>query len=199
MTNEEDIDGAPYEARQSQRDQEYRRQFGEWVASLSPEERRELESRGVAAPHVDAQGVGSPELDLDRVADPYFVPDFDFDSPDGDEPSPRVDESRILREVGRRTRRIVAEILEAKNARLTTECLALVTGVGFLGNSETEIARRFNVTRAAVSKRCVELCEKLGLPPARSMKSERARESYRASRIRSFDEQGKASPSKINP
>ena len=181
------LDGIPYEARQARRDQEYKAAYTQWIESLSEEERRALEKQGLATAHVDAQGVGAPELDLDRVGDLSFMPDFEFDE------APAIEigtpgevaafEAKVNREVARRTRRIIAEILESKNARLTTECLALVTGVGFLGDSETDIARRFKVTRAAVSKRCVELCEKLGLPPARAMKSEKARESYRASRL----------------
>lgn len=40
-------------------------------------------------------------------------------------------------------------------------------------------ARRFGVTRAAVSKRIIGYCEKLGLPEARGMKKAEARDTYR--------------------
>lgn len=46
-------------------------------------------------------------------------------------------------------------------------------------DSETRIARRFGVTRAAVSKRIVRFCERLALPEARGMKKAEARDTYR--------------------
>jgi hypothetical protein len=41
------------------------------------------------------------------------------------------------------------------------------------------IAKRHGLTRAAVSKRCIELSERLGVKNPRPMKTERAREIYR--------------------
>jgi hypothetical protein len=49
----------------------------------------------------------------------------------------------------------------------------------------TEIAKRHGITRAAVSKRCVELTELLDLPPSRAMRSLTARMAYRSARIKS--------------
>lgn len=83
----------------------------------------------------------------------------------------------------RACKQIVAELYATKNAKLSIECLSLVTGIGYTGESETIIAERHGVTRAAVSKRCVELCERFNLPPARAMKSEDARASYRAAQL----------------
>ena len=47
----------------------------------------------------------------------------------------------------------------------------------------TEIAKRHGITRAAVSKRCVELTLALDLMPSRAMRSLNARHSYRQSRL----------------
>ena len=47
----------------------------------------------------------------------------------------------------------------------------------------TEIAKRHGVTRAAVSKRCVELTQALNLKPSRAMRSLLARQSYRKARL----------------
>jgi hypothetical protein len=183
MNNPPDNQDTPYAARQAQRNDQYRREYAAWIKGLSAEEQKAVRARGLGAPYIDPQGVGAPELDLDRVADKSFTHDYNFDESPEDGPGTPVElEALIDRKTARKVRRIIIEIMEAKNARLTTECLALVTGVGFLGDSETAIAKKYNLTRAAVSKRCVELCEKLGLPPARAMKSEAARESYRASR-----------------
>ena len=83
---------------------------------------------------------------------------------------------------------LVGELLSQDNARLSIECLALVTGLSYTGDSMTTIARRHNVTRAAVSKRCVEFTRALRLDPCRAMRSLKARESYRKSRINQLHE-----------
>jgi hypothetical protein len=80
-------------------------------------------------------------------------------------------------------RRVLGEVLSHGNARLTAECIALVSGLGYDGATMTEIAKRHGITRAAVSKRCVELTEMLDLRPSRAMRSLTARKSYRSARI----------------
>jgi DNA-binding NarL/FixJ family response regulator len=76
-------------------------------------------------------------------------------------------------------RRLVGELLDTPNRSLTAECLAAVTGMSYTGDSITEIAKRHRVSRAAVSKRCVELTRKLKLLPSRTMRSLTARQAYR--------------------
>jgi hypothetical protein len=49
----------------------------------------------------------------------------------------------------------------------------------------SDIAKRHGISRAAVSKRCVELTELLDLPPSRAMRSLTARKRYRDARLRS--------------
>lgn len=169
----------PRDPRDAQ-DQEYKRAFDEWLAGMSPEEKKEAAALGITGPHIDAQGVGAPELDEARIVDESSTSPAYFD----DEPE-EIDVEEIVRKaLARGMRKLVVEILQSDNARLTVECLALVTGIGYLGISETSIAKKFNVTRAAVSKRCVELTDKLGLPPAPGMRSTEARKSYRESRLR---------------
>ena len=80
-------------------------------------------------------------------------------------------------------RHVLGEVLNHSNARLTAECIALVSGLTYSGASMTEIAKRHGITRAAVSKRCVELTELLNLRPSRAMRSLTARKSYRSARI----------------
>ena len=48
----------------------------------------------------------------------------------------------------------------------------------------TSIAKRHGVTRAAVSKRCVDITTRLNLPPSRAMRSELARKIYRLSQLK---------------
>ena len=75
-------------------------------------------------------------------------------------------------------RKVVGELAANPNTRLSLEVMALVTGICYQGLSQTVIAQKHGITRAAVSKRCVEFAEKLGLPPSRAMKSEESRETY---------------------
>jgi hypothetical protein len=84
---------------------------------------------------------------------------------------------------------LIGELLNQDNARLSVECLALVTGLAYDGDSMTAIAKRHSVTRAAVSKRCVDFTHALRLEPYRAMRSLKARESYRQSRNHQLREQ----------
>jgi hypothetical protein len=81
-------------------------------------------------------------------------------------------------------RRVLGELLSAPNRGLTLECFALVSGLSYTGDSMTQIAQRHGVGRAAVSKRCVELTERLGLPPSRAMRSLTARRAYSHAQLR---------------
>ena len=84
----------------------------------------------------------------------------------------------VNREDVRALRRLAGRLISTANARLSVEVLALASGVGYQGISETEIGRRHNITRSAVSKRCVLLTDELGLPPSRAMRSEESRRIY---------------------
>ena len=83
-------------------------------------------------------------------------------------------------------RALIGELLIQSNARLTIECLALVSGLVYEGDSLTKIASRHGVTRAAVSKRCVDLTAALSLKPSRALRSLAARTHYRDARLRSL-------------
>ena len=170
-----------YSKRQKARDDEYQREYRAWIESLPPGERRQLESQGLAEPYIAKHGNGSAMGDasdsplMREGDDPALIPDAE----------PEADNTTCDAEsVHSAIRRVVAEILCHANARLTAECIALVSGLAYTGSSMTEIAKRHGISRAAVSKRCVELTELLDLPPSRAMRSLTARKSYRAARIR---------------
>ncbi len=74
------------------------------------------------------------------------------------------------------TSRLLAELMTADNCRLQARCMAFV--LELTTDSQTEIARDEGVGKAAVSKRCIRICEALGLPPSRGMKKERTRKVY---------------------
>ena len=84
-------------------------------------------------------------------------------------------------------RRLVADIIYEDNTRLTIDCLSIALGLRvYEGDSMTRIAKRHGITRAAVSKRCVDITERLKLPPSRAMRSEKARKTYRNSQIKRY-------------
>ena len=169
-----------YSQRQKARDAEYQREYRAWVDSLSADERRELEAQGLAKPDVARHGNGSANGDaadsplMCSGADPAILPE-----PEPEPASSTCDEEFVWDTV----RRVLGEVLSHANARLTAECIALVSGLSYAGDSMTEIAKRHGITRAAVSKRCVELTELLNLRPSRAMRSLTARQSYRSARI----------------
>ena len=171
-----------YSQRQKAKDAEYQREYRAWIDSMPADERRKLEAQGLAAPDVARHGNGSAKGDaadsplMRQGDDPALMP----------EPEPAHESTCCDSEsMHGAIRRVVAEIICHSNARLTAECVALVSGFAYTGSSMTAIAKRHGVTRAAVSKRCVELTELLDLPPSRAMRSLTARKSYRSARIQS--------------
>ncbi len=175
---------ADYRSRQAARDAEYERDYRRWVASLPPAERRRLRESGLDRPCVQRHGTGGAWGDaadsplMAEGCDPMLAPEPD--------PPPRPAAAAPDHElVWAAVRRILGEVLQQGNPRLTVECLALVSGLAYTGDSMSEIARRHGITRAAVSKRCVELTEQLDLRPSRAMRSLTARRRYRAARIKS--------------
>lgn len=102
-----------------------------------------------------------------------------------DESAPRPERSALVM-----VRRLVGIMLADSNPALGIECMALVTGIGYEGASMADIARRHGVTRAAVSKRCVDLCDAFGVPPTRAMRPEKNRERCNVARLKSLTEPG---------
>jgi hypothetical protein len=176
------VNGDDYTRRQSAKDAEYQREYRAWIESLPADERHKLEAQGLAEPDLAHHGNGSAKGDaadsplMREGDDPAILPE-----PEPDPPSDPCDEEFVWDTV----RRVLGEVLSHGNARLTAECIALVSGLSYTGSSMTEIAQRHGITRAAVSKRCVELTELLDLRPSRAMRSLTARKSYRAARIQS--------------
>ncbi len=182
-----------YAARQHERDAAYRRDYDQWLASLPPEERKQLATLGLDAPSLPGASGGAhndaAESSRARCEDAFHdddeliaeaatptPPNTNSLRPD----RPQAADPEFLHDL---LRRLVGELISQDNARLSLECLALVTGLAYDGDSMTDIARRHHVTRAAVSKRCVELTQALNLKPSRAMRSLKARQSYRTARL----------------
>lgn len=191
MRDDSHIDLDPredYEIRQRSRDEDYRKAYGEWVASLSPEERDQLGKRGLDRASVPGAGTGAPSRDMAETSLASCAPVEVAEVEDDPAPTDNADASDPER-LHDLLRRLVGELIGQDNARLSLECLALVTGLAYCGDSMTDIAKRHGVTRAAVSKRCVELTRALNLKPSRAMRSLPARQSYRRARLRHLDTQ----------
>ena len=181
-----------YSQRQKTRDAEYERQYKAWIKSLPPNERRQLEAQGLAEPDLARHGNGSAKGDaadspLMREGDdpalmpePEAEPEPDFRCATNDAPHQPIRDTEAAWSTARH---VLGEVLNHDNARLTAECIALVSGLIYSGDSMTAIAKRHGISRAAVSKRCVELTELLNLRPSRAMRSLTARKSYRSARI----------------
>ena len=186
-----------YANRQAERDRGYcdsweTPEARKWITALPPEELRRLE----------AEGLLSPMLPKDGVANGCGIEEDNADSPLASVDAPRVSASDSLDAIladyphleaaieerarqmaggseGKELiRRLIGELLNQGNAKLSIECLALVTGIGFNGDSMVDIARRHGISRSGVSKRCVELTEALDLPPSRAMRALTARKAY---------------------
>jgi len=176
------------------RDDAYRKAYRDWLAKLPRKERRRLERQGLLEPAVDPLHIGKGEdISAMPIADITTLPHVGMSGDEGDAVArggevtnaPAPDDGAEA--VWDALRRVLGELLSEDNARLSLECLALVSGVGFQGSSMTEIARRHGVTRAAVSKRCVALSRELRLTRSRAMRSLTARASYRTAQNNRYE------------
>lgn len=79
-------------------------------------------------------------------------------------------------------RQLVGAFLAEDNRQIFAECMAIVTSLGVQDNTMEAVAKRHNVTRASISKRCIELCRQFNIPPTHLMRPELSRESCRFAR-----------------
>jgi hypothetical protein len=172
-----------YSKRQSAKDAQYEREYRAWVDSMTPEERTKLGAQGLDKPMVGRHGNGSAagdSADSPRMRigdDPALeVPAVDAEGETAETPVQSV--ADVLRH-------FVADLIADGNTRLTVECLAVALGLSaYNGESMTDIANRHGITRAAVSKRCVDITQRLNLPPSRAMRSTRARKIYQKAQLK---------------
>ena len=173
---------------QAARDADYRREYAAWLSSLTPAELARVKAAGLGQPVRDDNGYGSNFSKCDLAESSLAAIDSDLlesIEPACDQPGYQAQRTDA-EEVWDIVRRLLGELLVQKNAKLALECLALASGVSFLGDSMSDIARRHGLTRAAVSKRCVELVKKIGLPPSRAMRPLTARTAYAEARKESL-------------
>ena len=169
-----------YSLKQSARDAEYQREYRSWFDSLPPDQQRELKDQGLDSPVVARHGNGAPDHDMAESPLASHTPDIaalvDHEDPDPQTP-PMRDATEILRH-------LVADLL--------LEGRAVALGLSaYNGETMTDIAKRHGITRAAVSKRCVDITERLNLPPSRAMRSAKARKIYRRSQLKRHRTKGR--------
>lgn len=175
-----------YSRRQRSSDADYQQAYQAWVDSLPPKERQQLAIMRLDRPLM-SDTAGSGYRDVAEASRCAVLPEvFAEGTEEGCGPEGACsDREDVLHFI----RRLVGELMGQDNVRLSVECLALATGISYRGDSMTDIARRYGVTRAAVSKRCVEFIDALGLAPSRAMRSPQARQSYRRRRMDELNQQ----------
>jgi len=172
-----------YTKKQTKRDAQYERDYEAWVKSMTLEERREAEKLGLLKPCIQRHGNGAADHDMAESSRASHTPDI---AALVDPAQDQEDENVVMDAATTMLRSLVADLLAQGNARLTLECLAVAIGLNiYNGDSMSDIARRHGVTRAAVSKRCVDITRKLRLLPSRAMRSLKARKTYQQSQIQS--------------
>jgi hypothetical protein len=174
-----------YNQRQAAADQEYEREYASWLASMTAQEREQLAALGLDSPDLPRRSAG---IGLSRDAAEQSAAQTleEIAAPDPDEGISEAD----LR-VCEALQKLIGELIVDRNPALAIECLALTTGIAYEGNSMIAIAKRHGLTRAAVSKRCIELSERIGVKNPRPMKTERAREIYRGRAVAVHREAGR--------
>jgi hypothetical protein len=187
MNDDDDLSiSSSYAARQRERDDNYRREYTEWIKSMPPEERQKLQYMGLDKAYLPSGSGGAAKDAAESSRARCEDAPITEDEPAAAGTSPaELDVDQLAQDDAPHEimRRLIGEMLMQSNASLSLECLALVTGLAYRGDSMTAIAERHGVTRAAVSKRCVELTQSLNLKPSRAMRSLLARESYHKARM----------------
>ena len=168
-----------YSARQADRDREYREAWDSpeakaWIAGLDPDERARLEAEGILSPSLPGRANGvmlDGDLADSSVAseEPDLAAEIDGEKDEAARAEARADVLAAF----------CARIRCCDNPLLMFDAACFATGVASLdGCSQSELARRHGVTRAAFSKLATQWVKTFNLPPSRGMKSKKARQKY---------------------
>lgn len=167
MNEELKPEPSSYESRQATRNAEYRREYETWFNSLPAADKQLLKQKGLHHALIDYHASESSKDVCDRNF-PTYEPAFEI--------YPPTESDKRMWEL---VERISILFMDAQNPRLEAHVLSFASGLSTqMGISGTEIAAKFGLSRAAFSKRCIQLKNKLGLPPSRAMKSEHACRTY---------------------
>ena len=170
-----------YTTRQAQLDLQYRNSYQTpearaWIESLSPEQRRKLQSDGLLEPMLDRCGSTMRDEDASESRTASETPDFAAAIDRG----PLASSTGTSSTAGDALASFCARVRGRANPALVFDAICYATGVTDVeGVSATELAARHGITKQAFSKIAVDWCKTFNLPPSRSMKSKMARKAYR--------------------
>ena len=89
-------------------------------------------------------------------------------------------ESQLSERIWEAIAQVLSNIVDSPNPRKTADLYACATGLRLRqGITLTDLAKKYGVSKQALDKQLVQLCEKLDLKPPRLMKSQLSRKSYR--------------------
>jgi ribosomal protein S9 len=135
---------AVYAVRQRQRDSDYSRVYRQWVESMPPEDLAKLKALGLDSAYLPGGSGGASKDAADtskaRCEDP--VPEVE---PQTETAQADNSDGEYVHDV---LRKIIGELADQNNCRLSLECVALVTGLSYRGLSMTQIADRHGISRA---------------------------------------------------
>ena len=165
-----------YTLRQAQRDAQHAAEYKRWVDTLPEEDRAALERLGIEQPDISYHGTKTLS-DMDLAESSLAASGSDVvEQLDG----PMLPEATAAQLCSDVLASFCARMRGCANPALVFDAVCYGTGVlAIEGQTATELAAKHGVTKQAFSKIAVEWCTKFGLPPARSMKSKRARAAYR--------------------
>lgn len=174
---------------------------GAWVR-LTGEEQKLARAKGMVSRTDDYEMHTGAPLDETMISDASqaaVIPDQDGEEESENETGAKCAPIESLAQDERTwyvVRQVVDIIIASPNARLQAECFRIASGMGELDDiTETSVARKHGLTRAAVSKRCVRLTKLVGMRPSRYMCSMQLRDTYRKARVRSLEKRKEESPS----
>jgi len=185
---------------QDARDAEYATAYRDWLATLPPEERARLAAQGLGEPDTKRHTAQhDDETVMELTESPDIQPDDWVEEDDerafaakraaqsGTSATPAADSSPKLGgylAAGDILAAFCSRIRAHPNPLLAFDAACFASGLMDIeGLSETALAKRHGVTRAAFSRLVVQWSLTFALPPSRGMRSKRARQSYRKSRL----------------
>jgi hypothetical protein len=183
---------------QDARDAEYATAYRDWLATLPPDERARLAAQGLGEPDTKRHtSQHDDETVMELTESPDIQPDDQVEEED--------ERAFAAKQAAQSTTPVTltasptpggylaagdilasfcARIRAHPNPLLAFDAACFASGLMDIeGLSETALAKRHGVTRAAFSRLVVLWSQTFALPPSRGMRSKRARQSYRKSRL----------------
>ncbi len=171
------------EERQAAQDRAYSEAFHIWINSLSGEERAKLETLHLTTPDVSRK---THKLDDELAMQLASTSDSPWETLTASEEVTEEKSAtpKTSRDVGVALAAFCARVRSQPNPLLAFDTLCFATGLmGLEGRTQTELALRHGVTKAAFSRQVVAWLDIFELSPPRGCKSMRQREKILAAAL----------------